>query len=150
MVSQVARGSKNTQIAVEASQNVTITVNGQDALELEAPGFPKPLPSSPREIDLLKASYGVTALQGRSDLLNEFLDWAHDEQPVSVRTLIGVGGAGKTRFAWELYRRIREQQGWSAWFLRFLRTEARGVNLWQETSGNALVIVDYASDFATP
>ncbi len=150
MVSQVARGTKNTQISVAASQNVTITVNGQDAVELEAPGFPKSLPDVPREIDLLKAVYGVTALQGRAELLKDFLDWALDEHSISVRTLIGPGGAGKTRFAWELYRCIREQQGWNAWFLRFLRNEARGVNLWQETSGNALIIIDYASDVAAP
>ncbi len=66
---------------------------------------------------------------------------------VSIRTLVGQGGAGKTRFAYELYRHFRTQPDWGAYFLHFLKNEAKEVDLWKEiTCQNAFLIADYASD----
>lgn len=151
-MSQSARGSAITQVSVAASKNVNISINGQLAVQLLAPVYPRPLPTENRqEIDLLKAAHAQIPFTGRQALLDDFWEWCSHERALSMRTLIGQGGAGKTRFAYELYARVRKQPEWSAYFLRFLRNEAKEADLWREIkSKNALIIADYASDGAKP
>ena len=151
-MSQHTPGSRNIQIAVTASQNVNIRVNGQTAVELRTPAFPRPLHTETlREIDLLKAIHALTEFTGRETLLQEFVEWCRHPRPLSLRTLIGRGGAGKTRFAYELYRECRQWPEWSAHFVRFLADEAKEINLWEEVkSPNTLLIIDYASEVAKP
>lgn len=151
-MSQSARGSAITQISVAASKNVNISINGQLAVQLLVPGYPRPLPTENRhEIDLLKAAHAQIPFTGRQAILDDFLEWCSHDPALSMRTLIGRGGAGKTRFAYELYARVRKQPGWSAYFLRFLKNEAKEADLWREIkSKNALIIADYASDGARP
>lgn len=149
---QSARGSAINQVSVAASKNVNISINGQLAVQLLAPVYPRPLPTENRqEIDLLKTAHAQIPFTGRQALLDDFLEWCSHDRPVSMRTLVGQGGAGKTRFAYELYARLRKQSGWGAYFLRFLKNEAKEADLWREVkSKNALIIADYASDGAQP
>jgi hypothetical protein len=149
-MSQSARGSAITQVSVAASKNVNISINGQLAVQLLVPVYPRPLPTENRqEIDLLKAAHAQIPFTGRQTILDDFSEWCSNDRALSMRTLIGQGGAGKTRFAYELYARLRKQPGWSAYFLRFLKNEAKEVDLWREIkSKNALIIADYASDGA--
>jgi hypothetical protein len=151
-MSQRARGSAIIQVSVAASENVNISINGQLAVQLLAPVYPRPLPRENRqEIDLLKAAHARVPFTGRKAILEDFLEWCSHDRALSMRTLIGQGGAGKTRFAYELYAQVRKQPGWSAYFLRFLRNEAKEADLWREIkSKNALIIADYASDGARP
>jgi hypothetical protein len=151
-MSQQATGTGITQISVSASSNVNIRVNGQLALQLVAPAFPRPLPTEDlQELDLLKAAHATNAFTGRDEIFQDFMAWCVHDRPVSMRTLIGQGGAGKTRFAYELYAYFRNQPGWAAYFLRFLKNEAKEVDLWGEIgSPKALLIADYASDNPQP
>jgi len=150
-MSQGAQGDFNTQISVIGSSYVTVTINGQNVIDLEPRAFPVPLPENPAEIDLLKAAYAQIPFVGREDLVQDFLDWCGSAAPVSCRTVIGRGGAGKTRFAYELYSRVTNLPNWKAYFLHFWKDSARGANLWKEVnSKNALLIADYASDSAAP
>jgi hypothetical protein len=108
-MSQRARGSAITQVSVAASQNVNISINGQLAVQLLAPVYPRPLPTENRqEIDLLKAAHAQIPFTGRQALLDDFLEWCSHARTLSMRTLIGQGGAGKTRFAYELYAQVRK------------------------------------------
>ena len=150
-MSQGAQGDFNTQISVIGSSYVTVTINGQDVIDLEPRAFPQPLPENPTEIDLLKAAYAQIPFVGREDLVQDFLDWCGNAAPVSCRIVVGRGGAGKTRFAYELYSRVTNLPDWKAFFLHFWKDSARGVNLWKEVeSKNALLIADYASDAPAP
>lgn len=150
-MSQWAQGSFNTQIAVIGSDNVSITVNRRHLIDLEPRAFPLPFPEIPTEIDLLKAPYAQIPFVGRDDLLQDFLDWCNGDKAVSCRIVTGRGGAGKTRFAYELFARIANLPNWKAYFLHFLEGSARGVNLWNEVkSKNALLVADYASDTPAP
>jgi len=131
-MSQSAQGNFINQISVIGSDNVSVIVNGQHLIDLEPRAFPLALPESHTEIDLLKAAYAQIPFVGRADLLQDFLAWCDGAPPVSCRIVIGRGGAGKTRFAYELYARVTKLANWKAYFLHFLEGSARGVNLWSE------------------
>ncbi len=150
-VSQKAAGLGITQVSVEHSQNVSITISGRLALELFAPPYPRPLPNKSKEIDLLKAAYAQIPFVGRQSLLEDFESWCFETRPVSLRTLIGQGGAGKTRFAYEFYARMKAQPDWDVYFARFLNNDARGIDVYSQIPmTNALIVVDYASDYSRP
>jgi tetratricopeptide (TPR) repeat protein len=149
---QQAHGVGNVQVSVEASENVNIYIsNGQVAVELLLPPFPRKLPPRREEIDLLKAAHAQIPFIGRDAIFRNFVDWCSDPLPLSMRTVVGQGGAGKTRFAYQLYAHIRNQPGWTACFLHFLKNDAKEVDLWKHVqAGNTLIIADYASDFSKP
>jgi L-lactate utilization protein LutB len=151
-MSQQATGFGNIQISVNESESVHITVNGQLAVKLASPAFPRPIYEGDlQEIDLLKAAHAAVPFVGRHEFLDECKDWCLSPRAVSFRVLAGQGGAGKTRFAFEFYSRMRKQADWGAYFLRFLKDEAKEVALWREIKvPNALLIADYASDYAKP
>lgn len=131
-MSQSASGDRNTQILVTQSNNVVITVNGQRAIELEVRPYPRPLPDKWNEIDLLKAAHAQIPFLGRDPILQEFIHWCDGPPAVSFRTLVNQGGAGKTRFAYELYARVKALPNWSAYFLHLHENSAKGVDLWSE------------------
>ncbi|MBV8895113.1 MAG: tetratricopeptide repeat protein, partial [Acidobacteriaceae bacterium] len=151
-MSQRATGTSNVQISVTQSQSVDININGQLAVKQVSPAFPRPPVSGQiLEVDLLKAPHASVPFVGRADFLNEFLTWCQGPRPVSFRILTGQGGAGKTRFAYELYGRIRQQTGWGGYFFDFHRDEAKDVNLWDELpTSSSLLIADYAADYVQP
>lgn len=148
---QQSKGDRNIQIAVAQSNNISITIHGQHVVDLETRPYPRPLPPKHTEVDLLKAAHAQVPFVGRDDILQDFIRWCESDPVVSFRTLIGRGGAGKTRLAYELYARINKVPNWSAYFLHFLGNSAKGVDLWSEISSkNSLLIADYASDSPTP
>ena len=151
-MSQHATGIGNIQISVNESEAVHITVNGQLAVKLVSPAFPRPMYDGDlRETDLLKAAHATVPFVGRREFLDEFKEWCLGPRPVSFRVLAEQGGAGKTRFAYEFYGRMRKQADWGAHFLRFFKDEAKEVDLWREIKvQNALLMADYASDYAKP
>jgi len=151
MSQQSVHGDQNVQVIVGFSENVAICIGGYQVIDLESRRYPVPLHNHWKEIDLLKAAHAQIPFLGRNHLLQEFLQWCKGAPGVSFRTLVGPGGAGKSRFAYELYTRIKQLPDWSAYFLHFRQNSAKGVDLWREIRAkNALLIADYASDSATP
>ena len=67
------------------------------------------------ELDLLQANRRVTALLGRDADLESLRKWLKSRSAISVRTLIGKGGAGKTRLALEFLSEA--EKDWHAGFL---------------------------------
>jgi hypothetical protein len=116
-MSQHATGIGNIQISVNESEAVHITVNGQLAVKLASPAFPRPMYDGDlRETDLLKAAHATVPFVGRREFLDEFKEWCLGPRPVSFRVLAEQGGAGKTRFAYEFYGRMRKQADWGLTF----------------------------------
>jgi len=75
------------------------------------------------------------------------MEWATaTAYPIGVRLLIGEGGAGKTRLALELCKRLR-QQGWYGGFLRH-NTQPRDITALAKeldrTQHPVLIVLDYA------
>lgn len=55
----------------------------------------------------------MTDLIGRDDELKALEDWANSKQRISIITLYGEGGVGKTRLAFEFAEKMRDA-GWEA------------------------------------
>ena len=107
-------------------------------------------PQIRNEIDLLNPYGRAIGLVGREADLQSLRDWLHSEPPVSIRTLTGRAGAGKTRAAIELIEYLnREKPGeWWGGFVqgREMRRFASQQNLsdwsWARPT---LIVVDYAA-----
>lgn len=70
------------------------------------------------ERDVLDAAYASIPLIRREENLESALQWLRADAPLSVRTIVGRAGAGKTRFALELLQRVeKELPGWHAGFV---------------------------------
>jgi len=75
------------------------------------------------EIQLLDAYRRTIPVVGREQDMNGLWHWLHDGQRgISVRTLTGRAGAGKTRIAIELMLRLAEEQP-GKWWTGFLTTD---------------------------
>ena len=84
-------------------------------------------------------------LQGRADLLGRLRDWLHAPDVLSVQTLIGGGGRGKTRLAVELTAEARAE-GWIAGFARREELDVfRGGGCRTAWNAPSLVVIDYAA-----
>lgn len=113
------------------------------------------VPQGNSEIDLLNPYGRAFGVVGREADLKSLWDWLHSTCPISIRTLTGRGGAGKTRAAVELVERlIQEKPGeWWAGFVQGgeLRRFASQQNLanwsWARPT---LVVVDYAASLVEP
>ncbi|WP_186443132.1 hypothetical protein, partial [Desulfobotulus alkaliphilus] len=107
-------------------------------------------PRTEKEIDLLNPYSRSIPLTGRDANLKELWEWLHTPRTISVRTLAGGAGCGKTRMAIELIHRLdtEEADKWQAGFLtgRELKRFADLQNLtdwgWQKP---VLIVVDYAA-----
>ena len=64
--------------------------------------------------DLLLADFGVVTYLFREEALATAESWCLGSDRLAVATVSAVGGAGKTRFAVELCRRMAERHGWVA------------------------------------
>lgn len=85
---------------------------------------------------LLNWKSRLTQMVGREQELKVLHDWANAGGKISIRLLIGEGGAGKTRLAFELATQLKEQ-GWQA-------GEAQGLEgNWYTGSPGTLLIIDY-------
>jgi tetratricopeptide (TPR) repeat protein len=91
--------------------------------------------------DLLRADFGVVPYMFRDRELDDATDWCESDAPLAVMQVAGGGGAGKTRFALELCKRLGPR-GWVAGLWRPGQSLAR-VPL------PRLLVVDYAEDVDT-
>ncbi|MEO0804523.1 MAG: TIR domain-containing protein [Cyanobacteria bacterium J06642_2] len=97
---------------------------------------------------LLRPEYGVVPFVGREELLEEYETWCEDDSPFAVRLLTGAGGIGKTRFAIEVCKRLR-QKFWETAFVdriefeRYLEKPETANDL-MRLRRPTLLVVDYA------
>ena len=106
-------------------------------------------------LDLLKPQHRATEMIGRDNDLNQLWQWLHADKCIGIRTVTGGGGAGKTRLAIELLRKLEAQPPdspkWLAGFCSrselqcFMQNNAVAGWNWRE---NSLVIFDYAAGVA--
>ncbi|MDN5872402.1 MAG: toll/interleukin-1 receptor domain-containing protein, partial [Nitrococcus sp.] len=92
---------------------------------------------NPDRIDyLLNWKSRLTPMLGREVELQALQQWAQEKAKISIRMLIGEGGVGKTRLAFELAAQL-QAQGWQA-------GEAQGLEgEWYTGSLGSLLIIDY-------
>ncbi len=85
---------------------------------------------------LLNWKSRLTHMLGREQELKTLHHWTSAEGKISIRMLIGEGGVGKTRLAFELATQLRNK-GWQA-------GEAQGLEgSWYTGSSGTLLIIDY-------
>ncbi|MEU3495337.1 trypsin-like peptidase domain-containing protein [Kitasatospora cineracea] len=105
---------------------------------------------------LLAARSEVVEFTGLDSELQLLLDWCHRPNAVDVAVVQGPGGAGKTRLAVELSRRLSERRPeaersgdtanlpWSTGFLDASTTQAHPYNVLRHLIRPVLIVVDYA------
>ena len=105
-VSQQAVVNGHHNIIVQSTGDGAIIIRDLPHLTLIPPA--NRLPRSPlrSEVDLLNPYRRAIPLVGRVRDLASLWDWLHSPRPISVRTLCGRAGAGKTRAAIELIHRL--------------------------------------------
>ena len=92
---------------------------------------------------LLRADREIVIFTGRDNELAELRSWCTSADARSVRTIIGVGGVGKTRLALKLASEWESRGG--NWRRVDAGQEAQAVSVARAlTSGPILLIVDYA------
>jgi hypothetical protein len=91
---------------------------------------------------LLRARYAVVPFQGRASEITELERWCADPAAPSFRLVVGAGGAGKTRLAVELCRRIHAL-GWLTGFLAE-DADASAIDRVCERQEPTLLVLDYA------
>ncbi|HEY1756683.1 MAG TPA: tetratricopeptide repeat protein [Bryobacteraceae bacterium] len=101
-------------------------------------------------LQLLTASFRAIPFTGRRADMDALMEWLRGPEAVSFRTIVGRGGSGKTRLAFELLERLHEE--WpGTWYAGFLPKQRAMEAL---TNGNfrrwrerrpTLVIIDYAA-----
>ena len=152
-----AYGSGNIIVQVAGDAN-SVHVNGGPRPQLRLIPVARRLCSQPaRDIQLLDPAFRATPLIGREEDLQRLHSWLRTQRPISIRTITGPAGSGKTRLAFELlvdlaYGCNASALRWDAGFLT--RTEAerfvRGGNLtqwgWEKPT---LIIIDYAATLAS-
>jgi hypothetical protein len=110
-------GSRNVVIQVVGGSGHAITVGAGPVLRLI--GLER-LSQRPvrTELDLLKAQHKKTRLVGRDRDFESLWQWLHSDRRISVRTVVGPGGTGKTRMAIELLARLASDDAqWQGGFV---------------------------------
>jgi hypothetical protein len=98
------------------------------------------------DAELLSPYSRSIPLVGRKEELDDLHAWLDRDKRISVRTLIGRAGSGKTRLALELCEETRKE--WDAGFVRdlelrrFLSAQNLSTWGWQRPT---LVVIDYAA-----
>ena len=153
-MSEAARGAQrasvdgrgNVVVQIEGDGN-TVNVRGLAHLTLTrylARRDRRP-DASPLEV-LHPYSYAIPRV-GREPELAELWQWMQSDAPLSVRLIVGTGGAGKTRLALELCDQATER-GWDAGLVtrqeleRFWGAQNLATWGWQRPT---LVVIDYAA-----
>ena len=93
---------------------------------------------NPNSIEyLLSWKSQLTELFGREQELQSLHDWADSNNTISIRLIVGEGGTGKTRLAFEFARQLKEQKNWQA-------GEAKGLaGCWYTSHSGTLLVIDY-------
>ena len=116
------------------------------------------LRSSPvtHELQLLDAYRRTIDIVGRDEDMAGLWEWLHAKRPISVRTVTGRAGAGKTRIAVELMLRLEAERPRKQWWAGFLTSdELRRFVAQQNVSAwgwrrPTLAVMDYAATAAEP
>ncbi len=104
-------------------------------------------------LPLLRADSLAFELVGREEELAELRAWLESDADISVQTLIGRAGTGKTRLAIELCSRVdgADKPGKAGWYAGFLRPADIANVVDQLATGQiekgqpTLLVIDYAS-----
>ena len=100
----------------------------------------------PSDLPVLSPWNDIVPYQGRREFLEKFLLWIAAAGPrVTVRTVFGRAGAGKTRFAVELLSRLQDRHP-DRWFGGFLRASDLTGSF--EIQRPTVAVFDYASTSA--
>lgn len=103
-----------------------------------------------RAIDILNPAFQAVPLVGRDDDMQFLQEWIHIDKKIAITALVGPGGSGKTRLAFDFLEQL--PPSWQGGFLtldeaeRFLAKENISAWQWQKPT---LVITDYAAFMAT-
>ncbi len=109
---EILRANRVAFLADRATWNRVVPVEGSDeVLRRRWGAYRKARQADPA--DLLLAEYGVVPYLFRDADLEAAIAWCGSAQALAVSVVSGRGGAGKTRFAVELCRRMeRPDYGW--------------------------------------
>ncbi len=136
---QILAANRAAVVRWRREWNAVLPVSAGDAVDRPWDEFKKG-PSTPPS-ELLRADFGVVPYMFRDAELDAAAAWCENADaatPMSVMHVTAYGGAGKTRFAVELCKRL-EPHGWVAGFWRDGGDLAR-VPL------PRLVVIDYAEE----
>jgi len=149
------------RVQVDGAQNIIVQVEG-DGNHLNV-GLPHltlipPRKRAPRvrtEIDLLNPYARAFDLVGREKDMASLWEWLHSQRSITVRTLIGRAGAGKTRLAIELIERLHTTEAGQWWAGFVSGTEMRRFGSQQNLAGwgwskPTIIVVDYAASLTEP
>src|SRR5690606_8041108 len=95
----------------EAWHRVLPVEGAGDVLDFPVAGFRRVAQTNPS--DLLRPEYGVVPYLFRDEALQEGVRWCRSGEPMALASITATGGAGKTRYALELCRTMRDL-GWVA------------------------------------
>jgi len=144
-------GSRNVVIQVLGGSGHAISVGTGPVLRLI--GLERLSQQTIRtELDLLKAQHQKTRLVGRDRDFESLWQWLHSDRRITIRTLVGPGGTGKTRMAIALLARLASEDApWQGGFV--LPQDLSSCGAAQDLSELSwdrptLVIVDYAASSA--
>ena len=102
--------SQSVAIQVDGSGNtISVTYGGRPLLNLEMPHRRKREAANHPDalMRTINTYAATTTFVGRERMMGEFLAWLDAPARLSIRTLTGTAGAGKTRFALELMSRAK-------------------------------------------
>ncbi len=155
--------SDELRAKVEGDRNVVIQNTGPNAiikvgvsatqLAIVPPNARVSIRAAKSEVDLLNPYNRTIDVRGRNADLESLNVWLRSKRAVSVRTIIGRAGAGKTRIAIELMHTL-PAEGRDAWDAGFVRSEEllrfidnENLSEW-ELKRPALIVLDYAASSA--
>ncbi|MEH2511711.1 tetratricopeptide (TPR) repeat protein [Nitrobacteraceae bacterium AZCC 1564] len=146
-VNLTGRGSHNRNVIIVGSYN-SVSLASQPGLHLSK--LQRLSGVGLTGAQQLTAFERKTKFIGRSSELDVLKDWLNAPRLVSVRTIIGPPGIGKTRLAVELAD-LAESQDWASGFLRASELQrfvnATGLSEWV-WDRPILIVVDYAAQKA--
>ena len=149
------------QVKVDGNQNIIVQVEGDgNHLNIGRPHLTlipprKRAPKVRTEIDLLNPYARAFDLVGREKDMASLWEWLHSQRPITVRTVTGRAGAGKTRLAIELIERLHTTEAGQWWAGFVSGTEMRRFGSQQNLAGwgwakPTLIVVDYAASLTEP
>ena len=127
---------------------IDIAVADSQSLHLTPWAAMGPQQQATDDVQLLQPYHRALKMVGRDEDWRKLQHWLDSDKPISVRTVTGPGGTGKTRMALELLRDLPTKKTWVGGFLdrqelaRFLGTTAFAN--WK-LKADTLIVIDYAA-----